>query len=341
MLRSLAAILIISILTFGCDKKPQSAEDTNISTGKPPSQETLTSNPDYVQLAASLGISSEEINNSAQICNNAIANVAGYIKDRVPLVATVNDGILQLNNDELDRNKLDDAVIRPQTEIIYSELIKTSERMKSFTEELSSVQAADSIKRQIQDYITSRYMDIVAAYFTCAILEYSIPMANEYYLDGTLPEPIVEKVEQLEKQQYISAWFQNNRYSVAYDNLLDIISSINTTSDRISELSSKLDLLDKQLKEGEQNLGVIETQLNYYENHKMVSQYDTLFSSYKEQASSLESFLIKYNELVNQRNSAEKKRFSADLKGAFDGCINPKILFADYDNIEQKENIGR
>jgi hypothetical protein len=338
----IALLLIVSVSILSSldwSSSRSSSRNNYVPTVQLPTKEIAPSVPDYIQMASKYGINTEEINNSAKVCNEAIAKVASHIKSKVPFVGTTYEGTSQINNYELDRDKLDDKIVHPQTEIIYAELLKTSSRMKKLTVSSSLLQTPDdSIKIKIHGYLFAQYKAIIATYFDCAILEYSIPTVNLYYSNDSPPLFYINKVKQLGNQPDVSAWLRKNQYGKAYQHLLDVISNIYTKTSRVSKMRTDLSSLKTQIEEAKQSLEVVERRLNNYENQGMTDEYNNLVPSYNSQLSSSKRRIQEYNDSIEQYNLLIKTKPDTDLDGAFNSCLDPRILFASYARVDLQAN---
>ena len=287
--------------------------------------------------AAKLGIDMGRIDNSARICNNAISIISAHIKNKVPFIGTTYEGTIRIDNYELDRSKLDNNIIHIQSEIIHNELIKVSKQLKSFRESLlNDLNKSDSLKIRIYNIIKSQYYAIAETYFNSAILEYSIPVVNQFYSNNQIPKSVLLKLIELKEEPNVSAWLKESSYSSAFNYLFKVIQNIQNINTKLSKIKSEMNLLKIKIDNAEKEIQSYNSRLNYYKDMDMTQEYNKLVNKYNANLALDKKMINKYNLLADDYIATLKKFADTDLDGAFNDCLNTQILFADYEKINLK-----
>jgi len=330
----IASFLLFFSTDFSSPRSPASGSPY-VPTVQNQPREVEPVTPDYVKLAPKFGISVEQIEKSGKVCNEAIAKVASHIKSRVPYIGAIHEGNTTIHQYELDRDKLDEQVIHPYTELIFSEMRSTSVLLAMLRiPNSTSLTEDDKAKVKLHGFLNSQYKAIAATYFNCAILEYSIPIVNKYFSDGVLPQFYVSRVYQLGKQSDVAAWLAQSEYGKAYENLISVISSIRSSQSRIAEMKSQLNMLKAQIDDDNSTLESWQRRLNYYESSGMYDEYNKLVVSYNARLSSAKLRIQEHNDLVEEYNQFIRTTNESDIDGAFNDCLDPRILFASYERVD-------
>lgn len=287
---------------------------------------------DLFSVASALGIDLRQVEASGKTCNDAIAKVAAHIKSRVPYVGTTYQGRRAIRNYELDRSKLDHFVIQPQTELIFSEMRRTSNIITTVRRTIDTSIVGHS---ELLDAIDAQYRAMVASYFNCAILEYSIPIVNHYSAQGELEESYLSKVIALGKQSDVLAWLKKGPYRKYFQALVSTISKAQPTP-QLKRLQSDIIRRKEQIDEDNSVLDSWLRRLEYYENADMYDEYNNLVDRYNYRLMTAKRRIQEYNDLVDRLNELLVSSADIDIDGAFNDCLNPQVLFADYEVVDFK-----
>lgn len=324
--------LVVIISTQGTERRDYRAQYSQTQSVQSPKPHI--SKKDFVEITNILDIDLNDIEESADICNQTVKEVASYIRSNIPVVDTTYESGNTVYHYVLDRSKLEDKSVQQYTNAIRSEVSKVFGIYRSISPNSVGFSSEQKEKaKQLQSYLEDQLNFMLSAFFNVWILEASIAFMHE--LDSIdVSNETVRRVLYIGQDSILQTWLKENKSGEQYTRMLSLIASYLKNQKDLKYLEKKIYAMSSNIESEVEIITEWETKLSDYVTAGKYEQYDSLAIKYNSLIESTQRNMDKYDSLVLRYNVLLEECDFNKIDCAFNDCLDPAIFSTVFEAVD-------
>lgn len=288
---------------------------------------------DFANIAKTIGININDIDNSVNVCNQTIKSIASHIKSNVPMTGKTYEENKIIYNYEFDRSKLNELIIDKYAETIRIETSKVFNIVKSSSPaiEASLVEQKEEGEK-LKIYLKQQLDFVASALFNVSILEVSIDFIKQFN-KGFVSNKTMENIKQIGQNPLLQNWLTNSKQGDHYFKLLASLEQFDNYQKMLLNLDKKTKLLESIIQNEKDTLSNMKERLKYYESIGSYDKYNSLIPQYNSLLNSIQDNINKYNSSVTRYNELIASFTINYLDLAFNDCLDSDALFNEFEKV--------
>jgi len=287
----------------------------------------------FDSIAKTIGINTDDIDNSIKISKQAIKSVASHIKSNVPMSGKKYEANKIIYNYEFDRSKLNELLIDKYAETIRTETSKVFNIVKSSSPSIeASLAERKEESEKLKIYLKQQLDFLASALFNVYILEVSIDFIKQFN-KGFVSNKTMENIKQIGQDPLLKNWLTKSKQGDHYFKLLASLEQFDSYQKILLNLDKKTKLLETIINDEKNKLSNIKERLNYYESINSYEEYNSLIPQYNSLLNSIQDNINKYNSSVSKYNELVANLTINYLDSAFNDCLDSDVLFTEFEKV--------